>query len=184
MGQTCKLARPEVEESNVKSSGKIKLEWKKIEGAIKYKIYRRVGKTGDYEYYKSTTKTSYTDKDTKAGTVYYYKVKAVHEKSSADSAKSSGVGQTCKLARPNVKVKLSKGDPKLSWEKISDATEYKIYRATSKDGKYKLVKETTSLKFTDKKAKEGKTYYYKVKAIHKTSSANSAYSSVDKIKAK
>ena len=184
VGQTCKLAQPVVEESNVASSGKIKLKWEKISGAEKYKIYRRVGKSGDYEYYKSTTSTSYTDKDTKAGKVYYYKVLAVHENTSANSAKSDGVGQTCKLPRPEVSIKLSSGNPKLTWEEVDGAVKYEIYRATSKDGTYKSIKTTTSLKYTDKSVTAGKTYYYKVVAIHSNTSANSAKSSVVSIKAK
>ena len=184
VGQTCKLARPDVEESNVSSTGKIKLEWDKIEGAVKYKIYRRVGKSGSYKSYETTTSTEFIDNDTTPGKVYYYKVKAVHSNSSANSAKSSGVGQTCKLERPDVTVKLSSGNPKLTWDKVEGAAKYYVYRATSEDGKYTKIKTTTSLKYTDKSVEEGTTYYYKVKAVHSNSSANSAYSFIVSIAAK
>ena len=183
VGQTCKLARPVIEETNDTSTGKVKLTWDKIEGAKEYKIYRRVGKTGDYAYYKTTTSNSYTDKSTTAGTAYYYKVTAIHSNSSANSAQSAGVGQTCKLARPDVTISLSSGNPKLTWDEIEGAEKYEVYRSTSKSGTYTKVKSTTSLKFTDKDVTEGKTYYYKVKAIHSNSNANSAYSSIDSIAA-
>ena len=39
----------------------------------------------------------------------------------------------------------------------------KIYRSDSKKGKYKLVKTTSRSKFTDKKLKKSKTYYYKIR---------------------
>jgi lactocepin len=182
--RTCDLAQPVVTESNDSGTGHVTLEWEKIDGAAKYKIYRRVGKTGDYEYYTSTTKTSYTDKDTEAGTVYYYKVKAAHSNSSADSAKSAGVGQTCKLPRPDVSVTTSSGKPKLTWGAVEGASKYEIYRATAKSGTYSLVKTTTGKSFTDKNVTAGTTYYYKVKAIHSNSSATSAYSSIDSIQSK
>ena len=185
ISKLCKLGQPEVEVTNTASSGKVKLTWEKVENASKYYVYRATSKDGKYTKVKSTASTSYTDSDAKVGKKYYYKVKAIYsDNTSANSAYSDIENGTRDLARPDVKVKLSKGDPKLTWEKISGAKEYKIYRATSKDGKYKAIKTTTSLKYTDKSAKAGKTYYYKVKAIHKSSSANSAYSSVDKLKAK
>ena len=180
---TGKCAAPVVKAANVSSSGKIKLSWKKIEGAKEYKIYRATSKSGTYKLLKTTTSTSYTTGGT-VGKTYYYKVKAIHKDSGANSAYSAIVSCTLDLARPNVSIKLKNGDPKLSWDKISGASKYYVYRATSKDGSYKKVKSTTKLTWTDTDAKAGKTYYYKVKAIHKNTSANSAYSSVDKIKAK
>ena len=184
ISRSCDLARPEVKGTNVSSSGKPKLSWDKISGAEKYYVYRATSENGDYEKIKSTTSTSYTDSSAKAGKKYYYKVKAIHAKESANSAYSEPLAKYSDLSRPNVSIKLSSGDPKLSWGKISGAEKYYVYRATSKSGDYKKIKTTTSTSFTDKDVKAGKTYYYKVKAIHSKSSANSAYSSVDYIKAK
>ena len=56
---------------------------------------------------------------------------------------------------------------KLSWKKVNGASGYKVYRATKKNGKYTLVKtikNAKTVKFTDKKVKKNKTYYYKVSA--------------------
>ena len=89
-----------------------------------------------------------------------------------------------KPATPTVTGTLSsKGKPALSWKSVDGAAKYQVYRSTSKDGTYKLVKTTTSLKFTDSKATAGKTYYYKVMAVAENSEANSAYSPVVSIKA-
>lgn len=54
---------------------------------------------------------------------------------------------------------------KLTWTKAYNATQYYVYRATSKKGKYKKVSETKSLSYTDKKATFGRAYYYKVRAV-------------------
>ena len=53
----------------------------------------------------------------------------------------------------------------LYWAKASSSSKYKVYRATSQNGKYKLVKTTTGSNYTDEKGTLGKKYYYKVKAI-------------------
>lgn len=62
------------------------------------------------------------------------------------------------------------GRATLYWAKSSSTSKYKVYRATSKNGKYTLVRTTTKANFTDTKASLGKKYYYKVKAIKKNGS--------------
>ena len=51
----------------------------------------------------------------------------------------------------------------------------KIYRATKKKGKYKLIKTTKKAVFTDKKLKASKVYYYKIRLYAK--SGNKTYKS-------
>lgn len=71
-----------------------------------------------------------------------------------------------KRSKPSLAIrKASSGYGQLCWTKTKNTEKYKVYRSTSKDGTYKLIKTTTSYKFTDKTAKRGKTYYYKVKSI-------------------
>ncbi len=68
-------------------------------------------------------------------------------------------------------AKASKDSVKLTWKKSGSyaVDTYRVYRATTKNGKYKLVKEvkgtTTSLNLSTKKLKSGKTYYYKVRGV-------------------
>ncbi len=183
--ELCKLQRPSITMSNVASSGKNKVSWKAVEDAEKYEVYRATSKNGTYKRLITTRKTSYTDTSAEAGKTYYYRVKAIHENSAANSANSTYKSRTCCLARPDVEITLTKGgSPKLTWDKVDGAEKYQIYRATSKNGTYKLMKTTTSTSYTNTSAKEGTTYYYKVKAIHSKSAANSAYSTVRSIKAK
>ncbi len=183
VSRTCDLAKPEIKLSSISDSGQIRIRWEEIEDTQVYKIYRAASKTGKYSDIGETSDSEFIDHDTTAGKKYYYKVRAIHEKSAANSAYSDVESRTCDLPRPEVTIVLSKGNPKLSWEKISGAEEYTVYRATSKSGEYKKIKTTSSTSCKDKDVKEGKTYYYKVKAIHENSSANSAYSSVQSIKA-
>lgn len=182
--RTCDCARPEVSISNVASSGKIKLTWDAVEGAVKYRVYRATSKNGTYTLMKTTTGTSYTNTSAKAGKLYYYKLMAVAEKSAGNSAYSSYKSRTCDLPRPVVSIALKNGKPRLTWDAIDGAISYKIYRATSKNGTYTLMKTTTGTSYTNTGAKSGTTYYYKVVAVHSRSAANSAYSLVDAIKSK
>lgn len=59
---------------------------------------------------------------------------------------------------------------KLSWTDEGDADKYVIYRKNSKNGKYKKIGTTTVWYFNDTtKLTQGKTYYYKVKAVYNKS---------------
>jgi len=178
----CDLPAPEVDISNG-STGYTKLTWGKVSGAAKYYIYRRTT-SGSFKKIGATTGTSFTDKDAAVGTQYFYAVKAIHgSNSSANSAYSEEWWGTRCLARPNVTATVSKGDPKLSWAKISGASKYAVYRALTKQGEYELIKTVSGTSFTDTTAKAGTTYYYKVVAVSSKAYANSIPSSVDSAKA-
>ena len=91
--------------------------------------------------------------------------------------------KAAKAAKPKVTAKaLKKHKAKISWKKVTlsykaagetgklNVTGYKIYRATKKAGKYKLIKtikRVSTLKYTDKKLKKGKKYFYKVRTYTK-----------------
>ena len=185
VNRVCDLKKPVVTLKTDTSTGKPKLTWKSVSGAEKYYIVRSTSKNGTYTKLATVTGTSYIDKTAKAGVKYFYKVKALHAKDSADSAYSTVVSRVCDLAKPVVTIKLKSGDPQLTWKKVEGATKYYVYRATSKNGEYTRVKTTkTATSFKDTGVKAGKTYYYKVKAVHSNTDANSAYSSVKSIKAK
>ena len=180
--RTCDLPQPEISLSNVASSGKVKVTWEKVDGAVKYEVYRATSRDGAYTLKKTTTGTSFTNTSATAGKTYYYKVRAIAEKSAADSDYSEIKSRTCDLARPNVSVTLSSGKPMVSWDKVDGAVKYEVYRATSENGTYTLKKTTTGTSYTNTAATAGKTYYYKVKAIAEKTSANSANSTIVSIK--
>ena len=87
-----------------------------------------------------------------------------------------------------VKLTAKKKAMKVAWKKTAGASGYKVYRATSKKGKYTCVKTTSSktTSFTNKKLKKNKKYYYKVCAFVKSGKKtyNGAYSTVVMKKAK
>ena len=72
---TCDCARPVL--SITTSSGHPKLSWKAVDGATKYEVYRATSSGGSYTKLGTTSNLSYTNTGAKAGTTYYYKVKAV-----------------------------------------------------------------------------------------------------------
>ena len=183
---TCHCARPVVKPDYLISTGKPYIKWTAVAGASKYYVYRSGSSNGTYKYVGTTTATNYTDNKANAGYTYYYKVKAVSKVSSgANSYYSVVIGATCHCARPSVKITTSNGSPRLTWNAVAGASQYEVYRATSKNGSYTKMFTTSNLSYTNTSAKAGTTYYYKVKAVSKVkSTANSAFSTVVSIRAR
>ena len=183
---TCHCARPVVKPDYLISTGKPYIKWTAVSGASKYYVYRSGSSNGTYKYVGTTTATNYTDNKANAGYTYYYKVKAVSKVSSgANSYYSVVIGATCHCARPSVKITTSNGSPRLTWNTVAGASQYEVYRATSKNGSYTKMFTTSNLSYTNTSAKAGTTYYYKVKAVSKVkSTANSAFSTVVSIRAR
>ena len=86
--------------------------------------------------------------------------------------------------------KSSKGKVNLKWQKVNGAAGYVVYRSTKKGSGYTKIAQITkgsTVKYTDKTAKKGKKYYYKVRAV-KANEAGvdvfSAYSAAKAVKVK
>ena len=178
---------------NVKASSKsynsIKITWNKAAGADGYKIYRATSKSGKYSAIKTVTSAStlsYTNTGLTTGKTYYYKVRAYTtiNGSKVYGSYSSVVSAKPSLSKPTSKVSsLTYSSNKVTWNKISGASGYEVYRATSKSGTYSKVKTITSgstLSYTNTGLTTGKTYYYKVRAYRYVSGKKvySSYSSI------
>ena len=86
-------------------------------------------------------------------------------------------------------AKAGKKKAALSWKKVSGADGYMVYRGAKKKGKYKKiatvaknVKQLATIKYTNKKLKAGKKYYYKVKAYRTTAGSKKVYTKFSNIK--
>ena len=87
----CHCAKPSVNVTTT-SAGKPKLTWNAVAGAGQYEVYRATSQNGAYTKMYTTTALSYTNTSAKAGTTYYYKVKAISRATStANSAFSATV---------------------------------------------------------------------------------------------
>ena len=167
--------------SSVKTT-EIKLTWKKVTGAKKYKLsYSTNGKT-----WKSvtTTKTSYTVKKLKSGTSYRFKVSAVAgENTGAASSILKTATKVSKVTLSSVKSTKAK-QAVVSWKTVNGASGYVVEYSTSKSFKNKktaTLKKGTTKKTTLKKLTSGKKYYVRVKA-YKTVNGEKVYGSASSVK--
>ena len=174
---TFKINAPKLKKIENTTTG-VKISWGKVNGADSYEIYRKTG-SGSYKKIGTTTKTYYTDKNASSGKKYYYVVKAVEKKEKSVYSKSLSI---LHLADTTLKTPSStKSGVTLKWSKVTGAEGYMVYRKTGSGSYSKIatVKGNSKVTYTDKSAKKGKKYTYKVKAYK--SKTYSAYSNTKTI---
>ncbi len=174
------LSAPTVTGGN-DSQGRPTLKWKAVSGAAKYEVYRARSKDGDYIKYSTVTGTSYTNISyIENGNTYYYKVRALDANGTA-GAWSSVASVTYKqtLSAPSVTGgNDAQGRPTLTWNAVTGAAKYEVYRARSKDGDYIKYSTVTGTSYTNiSYIENGNTYYYKVRALKSDGTAG-AWSSI------
>ena len=155
-------------------NGKTVISWEAVEGAAGYNIYRSTSSSKSYKLIATVSELTYTDTDSYGGKTYYYKVSTLGQNS--ESGQSSYVKATGKCDMPLLTVKPgTSGKPQLTWNKISGAKKYEIWRSV--DGAaFKKLTTTTKTTYTDTKAAEGAECTYKVKALGSKSSYNGNFS--------
>lgn len=143
--------------------GGIKFSWSSVKNAEKYKIMRKESGE-DWETIKtvSASTTTYTDKTAKNGVKYYYAVKAV--KGDSESYYESKSFKY--FGSPKATVENKTSAITVTWDKISGAKSYYVYRKGPGDTSWKRIAIVTKNIYTDKDVKNGKTYKYTVKAYN------------------
>ncbi len=155
-----KLAAPELVSVTMKSTG-VQFKWKAVDGAVKYRVYRKVG-SGSWKYIGATSKTSYTNKKVTAGTTYSYTVRAVDTAGKLSAYDKTGLTLTYISVPELVSVKKVSSGVKFTWKASDGAVKYSIYRKTD-GGKWKYLAQTSRTYYTDKRVAVGSTYAYTVR---------------------
>ena len=143
-------------------NGGVKISWGKVSGATKYRVYYK-GRKG-WTRMVDTTSTSYIDKDVSSGRNYTYTVRCISADGKSFTSGYDSKGTTVKyVAAPEIsKLENVNGGVKITWNKVSGASKYRIYQKNSSD--WFRVSDTTSNSIVDKSVDVG-TYTYTVRCI-------------------
>ena len=142
-----------------------RLKWGKVAGAAKYRVYIKKGK--DWQALGKTAATSYLHRAAKGGATYAYTVRAEDKNGKLIGSYHTGGWKNKYISAPGLPaLKNTKNGVQLSWKKVSGAQRYRVYRKTGSGG-WKQLGDTTSLKFVDTAAVNGKTYTYTVRCVSK-----------------
>ena len=175
-------------------NGGIKISWKKVPGAAKYRVFKKVGK-GKWTKVGDTTALNLTDKDKKlkSGTAYVYTVRCISKDGKTFTSAFNTTGRKIVyVARPAAGKLTSPGAKQMTvrWKKVSAASGYQIqYSQNKKFAKgNKLVTVAGGSKTSRlvKKLASKKTYYVRVRAYKTVGGKKyySAWSAVKKVKVK
>lgn len=150
----------------------ITLSWTDIQHESQYRIYRATASDGLYTLISTTSVNtiSYVDNSAEVignpGTSYFYKVAGVSPDSLEGEVSSAGEGYVG-LNKPS-NVTATNGvyyqSVKISWNAVSKATSYRIYRAEGA-GAAALIGSSITTNYSDTTAESGKTYTYKITAM-------------------
>ena len=178
----------------VKATGStsVRLEWKAVDGASGYQIYRSTSKDSGYKkvgQVKGKNTKKYEDKTLEAGKTYYYQVRAYKSNSAKNGVASFSKAQKAWTIKQVIFSQItsdSKNQVTLGWKKVSKAQGYDIYRSDKSNSGFEKIASISSgstLTYTDKGVKSGNTYYYKIAATYKIkgSAGRGSYSKVTEV---
>lgn len=183
--KTLFLTQPTVKFQNVANG--IKVTWSKTAGAKNYTVYRAEYTNGKWSNWKNVGTCGNdifgcVDKGVKTGARYRYTVRAINGSYKSSFVIPSGL---MFLTQPTVKAAKASNGIKVSWDKVSGATSYTVYRSeynasTKKWSSWKNLGSQKTTSYTDKTTKSGVIYKYTVRAVN--GSSKSAYKASGSVK--
>ncbi|MCR4732901.1 MAG: N-acetylmuramoyl-L-alanine amidase [Lachnospiraceae bacterium] len=164
------------------SHAETKITWQAAKDAQQYVVFRKSGANGTYAEIGRTSATSFVDASASAGKDYFYTVIARNGSGRAGSYDKKGL----EVKTPEENVKLTKVEDtglsraKVYWEKIPDATGYRIYRREEGDSTWEKIytSKSNSGGYTDQTVEPDTTYEYTVR-FYKKKNGKTAWGTVD-----
>ncbi|MEV6985587.1 fibronectin type III domain-containing protein [Sphaerisporangium sp. NPDC051017] len=157
--------------TEVWSPEQITIFWSTVDKAEQYVLLRSLTPGGPYAEVRRTDANGTSDTGLRPDTTYYYVVQSVRgNQTSPYSAEVSGTTLKLPLLPPTQlrAQTLSTSEITLTWDVGTNATGYRLLRATTAGGPYTLVHTGTSLSHTDTGLESGTTYRYVVQSTDET----------------
>ncbi len=148
------------------------VQWKKVSGAVGYRLYSYNKTKKNYRLIGETEKTSFTVTGLKPGTSVGYSVRSfvIADGKYLFGAFTPAVLLSTKPEAPVVTATIKNKKAVFKWKKVSGATGYEVY--IKKNGKYVLLKKLSSAKTTFEKQLAAKEKcLLRVKAVAKSETA-------------
>lgn len=158
------------------TTGGVKLQWNKVNGAYGYRLYYRPA-SGGWKRFKDTTSTSFTDSSVVPNKTETYTIRCLDKDGNTISGfNSKGWSIKYVPVAPTIsKLENTSSGIKLSWNKIAGVYGYRLYHKTSTG--WKRFKDTTATSFTDSGVTANKTEIYTIRCIDKGGNTVSGFNS-------
>ena len=157
---------------------KIEINWTNVQYAVHYTLYK------NGSFLTTLTDNNYTDTSVDPAVNYSYKVYATNSRGSNSSFSNEITNAWRKLPAPILTVTNGVNDISLSWNSITNATSYKVYRGVHPgEEHYVLISTVSDTSYVDTNTDliAGITYYYSIRAINTSFGEGTLSSFVDGI---
>ena len=148
------------------SFSSITISWSSVTGATGYRIYSNTSSTGTFTEVGTSTTTSFTNSGLTASTTYYYKVAAYSSGGTGEQSSTVNTATASGIPTGVSATAASFSSITVSWNSVTGATGYRIYRSTSSTGTFTQIGTSTSTSYTNTGLDNSTTYYYKVTAYN------------------
>lgn len=141
---------------------RIRLRWKKVSGAVSYRVYRgQAGKS--FKPYQRTKKKTI---QVKYASGKSYKLKVVAYNKQRKAIRTSLVYHFYIPKQPSRFhiVYQNPNSAQMTWNRVPRADYYLVYQKTGK-GSEKLIRQTKRCEFTNHRVSSGNTYQFRVRAV-------------------
>ncbi|HEY8890470.1 MAG TPA: hypothetical protein VIM70_09465 [Clostridium sp.] len=142
--------------------------WNTVAGVSGYEVSRATSSNGSYTLIATTSATRFNNTGLTTNNAYYYKVRSykvvgsVKQYSPISNTVSS---KPIPSAPSTIRIASSSYNSiNTIWLAIAGANGYEVYSATSSDGLYTLMSNTTALSYKDTGLTTNSTYYYKFRS--------------------
>ena len=124
--------------------------------------------SGSWAKLADTTSTSYVDTSGQPGTNYAYTVRCINADGTGYTSSFNSTGKSItyyKLATPGLPaITRVSGGVKLTWNAVSGAAKYRVFRKTG-SGSWVKIADVTGTSYTNKNLKKGTKYTYTIRCI-------------------
>ena len=147
-----------------KVSEGVRIRWTEIEGAAKYRVFRKNAE-GGWDKISTLNALEYIDKTALPVVENTYTVRVMDE--SGKLLGEYGDGKTITFVGDPMEITLENKAAGIlvSWEEVNGAAKYRVFRKSVGGTSWDKLAVTTSLRYSDKKAVFGETYLYSVRAM-------------------
>ena len=143
----------------VVSGSSVELSWTPVEGASGYNVYRLLSADGTHMLESKTDLTKYTVTGLACGTTFSFFVTA-YNGNGEGWGYSNAISVTMGLCSPVLTYTATQTSITLSWDQISGATGYKVYRLINSFGTHMELGATTETSFEVESLACGTTFSF------------------------
>ena len=160
-----KPSTPKVTTTN--EIGGVNVTWNKVDGAVKYNVYRRQGGYSTWTLVGTTTSSTLLDKNVKSGIYYVYSVRAYNVSGGYSDYVASMTNTRKYMAVPQLTgISNATNGLYIKWNPVSGVTNgYRVYRRGAGSVHWYYLGTVKTNYFTDTTIKNNSGEYYRYTVI-------------------